>query len=230
LVHEAGKEQEGLEFGIQADLARRGNLVLAVDVRGIGETEPPHDPELHSGGEFSHLFNVETALSYLAWFADQSLFGMRVMDVLRSVDLVLSRPEVDRHGVRLVGKGMGALWSLFAMALDPRIVSTVCEGGLLSYRHLASADRYVHGANVFLREVLLHFDLPQVAACGAGRRLALLSPVNAMGHPVKSPEAKAAYQWTSDVFAAVGAGGSFKVLDRRDGVPAAEVYLSLFQG
>jgi pimeloyl-ACP methyl ester carboxylesterase len=227
---EAGKEVEGLEFGIQAELACRGNLVLAVDVRGIGDTQPPHDPDIYSGGEYSHLFNVETALSYMAWFADQSLLGMRVQDVLRSVDLALSRPEVDQRGVRIVGKGMGALWSLFAAALDSRILSAVCEGGLISYRHLAFADRYVHGANVFIRDVLLNFDLPQVAGCVAGRRLALLSPVDAMGHPVESSEAKAAYQWTTEVFRAAGIGGNFKVLESPARDQAAEAYLSLLQG
>jgi cephalosporin-C deacetylase-like acetyl esterase len=229
-VDEAGKEAQGLEFGIQAGLALKGNLVLAVDVRGIGETEPPHDPELRSGAEFSHLFNVETALSYMAWFADQSLLGMRVLDVMRSADLALSRPEVDRRGVRVLGKGMGALWSLFAAALDSRIVSAICEGGLISYHALASADRYVHGANTFIRDVLLHFDLPQVAACIAGRNLALLSPVDPMGHPLEPAEAKKAYQWTTDAYSAAGTGGGFRILESPPYQRAADVYLSLFKG
>jgi cephalosporin-C deacetylase-like acetyl esterase len=229
-VDEAGKEAEGLEFGILGAFARKGNLVVAVDVRGIGETEPPHDPQIRSGGEFSHLFNVETAMSYMAWFADQSLFGMRVRDVLRSVEYALSRPEVGRRGVRVVGKGMGALWALFAAALDPRILNAICEGGLDSYRNLAFSDRYVHGAHIFIRDVLLHFDLPQVAACVAGRNLALLSPVDAMGNRVEPVQAKETYQWTADAYSAAGAGGHFKVLGSPAGGNAAEECLSLLKG
>jgi hypothetical protein len=97
-VDEAGKEAEGMEFGILPALVRKGNLVVAVDVRGIGETEPPHDPDIRAGAEFSHLFNVETAMSYMAWFMDLSLLGMRVRDVLRSVDYVLSRADVSSQG------------------------------------------------------------------------------------------------------------------------------------
>ncbi len=47
-VDEAGKEEEGMEFGPLEQLARKGQCVIAVDVRGIGSTRPPHpnmDPQ-----------------------------------------------------------------------------------------------------------------------------------------------------------------------------------------
>ncbi len=228
-VDEAGKTAEGMDFGVLDSLARRGHLVISVDVRGIGETEPAHDPFLRSGGEFSHLFNVETALSYMAWFMDLSLFGMRVRDVLRSVDYVLSRHDVDPLGVRAVGKGMGALWVLFAAAQDRRILSAVCEGGLVSYRSLASADRYVHGANVFVRDILLHFDLPQVAGCVAGRNLVLLSPVDAMGTAVDLDQASETYRWAASAYVTAGASQLFRILKTRAGGDKAEEYLSMLR-
>jgi cephalosporin-C deacetylase-like acetyl esterase len=204
--------------------------VVAVDVRGIGETTPPHDPQIREGGEFSHLFNVETALSYMAWWMDQSLLGMRVQDVIRSVDYALSRSDIDRESVRMVGRGMGALWVLFAAALDPRIQSVICEGGLLSYQSLASTDRYIHGANVFIRDVLLHFDLPDVAACVAGRNLVLLGPVDAMGKPVDLSEAKMTYQRADEAYAATGSLQRFQIMERRQGQTPADDYLSLLKG
>ena len=39
----------------------------------------------------------------------------------------------------------------------------LCDGGLVSYRSLTQVDRYLHGAGIFVRDVLKHFDLPQVA-------------------------------------------------------------------
>jgi cephalosporin-C deacetylase-like acetyl esterase len=229
-VGDVGIEAEGLEYGVLAALARSGNLVVAVDVRGIGETEPPHDPEIRAGGEFSHLFNVETAMSYMAWFMDESLLGMRVRDVVRSVDYALGRPDVDPEGIWLVGKGMGALWVLLAAAQDPRIKRAICDGGLLCYRTLAFADRYTQGANLFIRDVLLHFDLPQVAACVASRDLVLLSPVDAMGNPVQMALARDAYQWTGEAYAAKGAGNRFRIAERSADLDVAEQYLRLLQG
>jgi len=223
-VHEAGKQVEGVEFGLLERLARKGHLLVAVDVRGIGETRPPHSPTNNRTGPFAHLFDVETAMSYMAWSMDRSLFGMRVQDVVRSVDYVASRADAGTAGVRVVGRGMGALWALYAAALDARIGSVVCENGLLSYRSLTESDRYVHGASIFVRDVLRHFDLPQVAAAVADRPLLLLSPVDAMRRRVDAPRAQAEYQFTREVYTGAGAPDRFRIEVRQD-AERGEAYL-----
>ena len=210
-VHESGKQAEGLEFGRLERMAREGRLVIAVDVRGVGETAPPHPPSLTEPREFRHLFDVETALSYMTWYMNESLFGMRVADVMRSVDYALSRPDVDPSRLEAVGRGAGALWVLYAAALDPRIRSVTCENGLLSYRALCQADRYLHGAGVFIRDVLKHFDLPHVAAMLAGRSLTLASPVDAMKRTVEKRRAAAEYGWTAAAYRAAGAPDAFRI-------------------
>ena len=106
-VHEAGKQVHGMEFGPLEKLARSGNLVIAVDVRGVGDTRPPHPPNGSRQNEFSHLFDVETAMSYMAWYMDSNLLGMRVHDVIRSVDYALQRPDVVKDTLRVDGTGMG---------------------------------------------------------------------------------------------------------------------------
>ncbi|MSV29581.1 MAG: hypothetical protein EXQ52_12685, partial [Bryobacterales bacterium] len=226
-VNDAGKQADGMEFGLLEKLARSGHLAVAVDVRGIGDTRPPHASQIIRPEEYRHLFDVETAMAYMAWFLDECLFGMRVQDVMRSVDYVLSRPDAGKAGLRVVGKGMGALWALYAAALDSRIHGLVCEGGLLSYRTLTESDRYLHSAAVFVRDVLKHFDLPQVAGTIAGRHLILLSPVDAMKKPVEVSVVRKAYQWAHDVYAAAGAGDRFRVLGRDPAVDPAAQYLTL---
>lgn len=222
----AGEEGSGQARGTLAQMARSGHLIVAVDVRGIGETRPVHSRTI-SGSEFQHLFSVETAMAYMAWYMNQSLFGQRVQDVQRSVDYALSRPDVDSRGVWAIGKGMGALWVLYAAALDPRIQSAVCHGGLLSYRSLTAKDRYLHGADVFILDVLHHFDLPQVAAAVAGRRLTLLSPVDAMRQPVDIAAAAEAYRWTQDAYSAAGAQDLFHVSGIHPDHSLATEYLRL---
>ena len=230
-VHEEGKEEEGMEFGVLEKLARRGLLVFAVDVRGIGQTKPPHADEEGSGA-FQNLDNTETAMSYWAWEINESLFGWRVQDVLRSVDYTLSRTGAeqrgtDQAGVCLIGKGMGALWSLYAAALDTRVLSVVLDGGLLSYSCLARADRYLDGANIVIPDVLRHFDLPHVAAAVASRPLTLLAPVDEMKQSVELPVARQAFEWTRTAYAAVGAESQFVILGRNEEVDSAGQYLSL---
>jgi cephalosporin-C deacetylase-like acetyl esterase len=180
-LNDRGIRIDGMEFGVLEKLARKGHLVVAVEVRGIGETAP------------SQPGDAEETLQYLLWEVGQSLLGMRVQDVMRSVDYVLSRADVDKNGVHAIGKGRGALWLLYAAALDPRIRSAVCDGGLISYSHLASVNRYVQDADVFVLDVLKSFDLPDVAAAVAPRRLTLLSPVDYTGMPAPASMVRGTY-------------------------------------
>jgi len=210
-LSQSGKESGGMEFGAYERLARQGRTVIAVDVRGLGATAPPHMAPLSGPAPFRHLFDVDTSMAYMAWFMDRSLFGMRVRDALRSVDYALSRADVAAEELEVVGQGAGALWALYAAALDPRIVSVTAERGLLSYRSLAQVDRYTHGAGIFLRGVLQRFDLPHVAAAIAPRRLTLHAPVDAMGRPVPAERAGVVYTFTRDAYRARGAENRFRI-------------------
>jgi cephalosporin-C deacetylase-like acetyl esterase len=223
---ESGKEEEGMEFGPLERLAHAGRMVLAIDVRGIGDTTPPHCQDLE-GGRFSHLFSVETAAAYMAWSMDRCLFGMRVHDVIRSVDYALSRPGVDRSGVDAIGKGAGALWVLFAAALDERIRAVVAERGLITYASLTRVDRYLHSAGVFVRDVLTSFDLPHVAAAVADRRLTLLSPVSPMKETLDVAAVQEAYEFTRQTYARAGAADRFAVAEAEGGTTMAGQYLRL---
>ena len=219
-VSDENIEDEGMEFEGEEDsgqphsaideLVRKGNLVVAVDIRGIGLTAPTH-PRGYDGGDFAQLFDVETALTYTAWYMDQSLLGMRVMDVVRSVDYVMSRAEADGQRLRVIGKGMGGLWCLYAAVLDSRIKSLISVRSLLSYRTLSQTDRYRYGANVLVPEILLSLDLPQVAAAMADRPLALLSPLGAMQNPVETSTAEATYDWTRAVYSSAGLSDLFRI-------------------
>src|SRR5262249_19981787 len=153
--------------------ARSGYLVIAADVRGTGATHASDTSSL-SLGEFGQLFDADTRAGYAAWSMDCSLLGMRVQDVMRCVDYAMQREAVDAQRLHLIGKGRAALWCLYAAALDERISSLICTGGLLSYRALALTDRYLYGADILVPDILRHFDLPQVAAAVAPRPLRII--------------------------------------------------------
>ncbi len=224
----AGEEGSGLTHSVLDTLVREGNLVVAVDVRGIGETRP-HHPESSSCNEFRQLFDLEAAMAYMAWSMDQSLLGMRVQDVVRSVDYVTSRKDADAKHLHVIGKGMGGLWCLYAAALDPRIRSLISVQSLLSYRSLTQVDRYRYGADVFVPDVLLHLDLPQVAATMAGRPLILIQPKDAMKNTVGTDAAKEAYTATRATYEAAGIGNFFRIETQGEGLDTPQHYLSLIQ-
>jgi len=224
-INDIGKQQYAIggEFGLLEKMVRNGQFIIAADLRGIGDTHPQRK-ERYPTNPFRNLYSVETGMAYLAWSMNKCLLGMRVLDLIRTVDYALSRPDVDRSGVSVVGTGMGATWTLFAAALDTRIQSAVCEGGLLSYRAIASADRFSQVASLFLLDVLHHFDLPHVAAAVAARRLVLISPVDHVKRPVELSLAERAYEFTRQTYQALGADERLVIL-KRSGDPADQ-YLS----
>jgi cephalosporin-C deacetylase-like acetyl esterase len=225
-MEDSGEEASGLTHGVLDTIARQGHLVIAVDVRGIGETRPLH-PASNSCNEFGQLFDLETAMQYMTWFMDESLLGMRVRDVVRSVDYVSSRPDVDKQNIHVIGKGMAGLWCLYAAALDPRIRSLISVHGLLSYRALTGSDRYRYGADVFVLNALLHYDLPQVAAAMNGRPLTLIQPLDAMKKSVSPDAAEQAYRWTRDCYESAGAGNRFQI--KNEGADSPAYYLKQIQ-
>ncbi|MEO6830450.1 MAG: alpha/beta fold hydrolase, partial [Acidobacteriaceae bacterium] len=237
-VNDEGMETDGMEFegaegtgqarGVLDTLVRAGNLVVAVDVRGIGETRPPH-PLSDDCTEFRQLFDLETVMAYMAWYMDQSLLGMRVQDVVRSVDYIATRHDADVENLHVIGKGMGGLWCLYAAALDPRIRSLISVQSLLSYRSLTQVDRYLYGADVFVPDVLLHFDLPQVAAAVADRQLTLIQPQDAMKNMVSVNTAERAYAWTKAIYETTGHGKLFRIESQCAGLDTPEHYLSLIR-
>lgn len=195
-VHQDGKEAEAGHMGTIQMLANEGNVVLAIDVRGIGETHSigaiPRD-YVFMGTDGYHFYQYGM-LGY-------SLLGRRVHDVLRALALLAERPEVDPERLGIVGQGSGGLWALFAAALDGRVGTTVCCQSLLTYRAIATNEFHSWRPPDFVSGILTVCDLPEVAACVAPRRLVLAGPVDHMRRRVSQADAEAAYAFAQRIYA-----------------------------
>lgn len=178
-------------------LAPQTRRILAVDVRGL--TTPPPG--------FQHLFAPDTANAYMAWYLDQELAGLRTADALLAI--ATARQLFGTKTVALDATGYAALWALCAAALDPSVSALTCHAPLLSYAALTRADRHLVPAAQLVRGVLLHTDLPHIAALIAPRRLTLVGPVDAMLQPVSLAQAQAEYRPTRQAYRRVGHSGRF---------------------
>jgi cephalosporin-C deacetylase-like acetyl esterase len=226
-VSDTGRVEDGMEFGLLEQLTLQGHCVVAVDVRGIGATKPPHEGD--EEGEFRQVDDADCAMAYMSWEINEDLFGMRVLDVIRSIDYVLSRSDINPSAVRLVGRGAGALWSLYAAALDTRVKALVAHEGLLSYRALTSVDRYLTESSLFIRNVLTRFDLPQVAAAVAERPVSVLAPRGPMKEHLDLDAARRAYRWTEQVYGNLGIKDRFRISELNPETSLAAQYLELLR-
>ena len=82
------------------------------------------------------------------------------------------------------GRGGGALLALFAAALDQRAEGVIAHECLGSYRWLVENEFYAYDASWFLFGALREFDICDVAALIAPRKLVVWTPHDHRREPV----------------------------------------------
>jgi cephalosporin-C deacetylase-like acetyl esterase len=118
-------DSRGKQAVAQSDLVRpllaSGMAVLAVDLRGRGETLGHMTPDWDT--------NFRLAANQIDF--GRPLPGRRAFDLIRTVDYVHTRRELASEGLAVVGLGDDALSAILAAAADPRIQSVA----VASYFH-----------------------------------------------------------------------------------------------
>jgi len=69
-----------------------------------------------------------------AMMLGKSIAGLRVMDGLRVVDYLQSRPEVDKNAIGAMGISGGGMHAFFSAAIDRRIKAAVISGYFCDWR------------------------------------------------------------------------------------------------
>ncbi len=174
-VHQRGKAADAEPGGPIEQRVHAGQTVLAVDLRGTGQTRSTsrgwNPPEVND--------------EYVAYMLGRSYLGMRAEDVLASARYAAERVAGGRdHAVCLVAVGKVGVAALHAAALEPSLFQSVkLSRTLVSWSSVihnrlnkAVEMNIVHG-------VLVHYDLPNLAST-LGDRLTIAEPVDAQGNVI----------------------------------------------
>jgi cephalosporin-C deacetylase-like acetyl esterase len=208
-VHANGKSAEAHPGGEIEELVQSGAMVLAIDLRGRGETREDPDREWDI---FGHFNSAMTAM-----LVGKTLVGLRAQDVIRAVDALAARSDVELESLSAYGKGDAAVVLLHAAALDDRIRSVSLEEMLASYE---SVMRWKIHQGVFesiVPSAIAHYDLPDVAASLAPRRLQIINAVNPRGRRMESQQVRRQYESAQKAFAVAGASPSLTIAERKPG-------------
>lgn len=212
-VHGRGKSAAAAVGGEIEQFVKAGLIVLAIDLRGLGETRSRNT---EGNDDFPVYFgDFESAMTAL--HIGQSLVGMRMTDVLRGVDLLAARPDVERTKIYGFGKDAGALPLLHAAALDERIRAIALEGMLASYQTITQQRIHRQIFEQVIPGVLRSYDLPDVVAALAPREVWIVNGVNALGQRMKLAELKKQYTATS----------ALQIVERRAADKSAAFYREL---
>lgn len=187
-VHGQGKAADASVSGPIEKLVKAGNQVLAVDPRGIGETQPAGKPS-----QWSKYFGSDASEAFLSLHLDRPLLGQRVSDVLGVCETVLRDPTTMKNEIHIIGIGTAGPIALHAAALEPRIKRVTLEQSPLSWSSVVRTPiSYSQLGNV-VPGALKGYDLPDLTALVAPRPLTIRRPLDAAQQPVKQADLDAAY-------------------------------------
>jgi cephalosporin-C deacetylase-like acetyl esterase len=208
-VHEDGKAAEAHAGGEIEDMVRGGAVVLAIDLRGRGETR---EEAARVWDIFGHFESAMTAL-----LVGETLVGLRAQDVVRAVDALAARGDVEIEGLSAFGKGDAAVVLLHAAALDDRIKSVALEGMLATYESVVDWKIHHRVFESIVPAALANYDLPDLAASLAPRSLQIINAANPRGQRMETRQVKREYEAAQKAFAVAGAPQSFSVAERKPG-------------
>ncbi len=178
-LHENGKHVDAQPDGAIEALVRAGRLVLAVDLRGIGETRGS------GNGKYAQYLGPEWQDTSLAYMLCTSYLAMRAEDVLQSARFLAGYLADEKpNEVHLTSIGRAGPAALHAVALEPELFDTALIFGCLESWSMVvktplARNQYanvVHGA-------LAVYDLPDLVRSLGNEKLEFSGPRTALEMP-----------------------------------------------
>jgi len=200
--------QEGSQVG---ELARKGYAVCAVDLRGLG-VSMPHDPA--AGPIYYHDGSLPERYAWAFFTLGRPVLGQRVWDVLRCLDYLQSRRDVDQSRIRGLGEKGAALAVSLAGVLDDRVRSLLLDRPLATYQSVVDSEAYSLDLSWFLYGVLNHFDIPDLIGSLAPRPCWILNAADADGERLAESEVLARYTRAIEVYTKSDAGRQVRFIVR----------------
>ena len=168
---------------------RKDAAAIAVDLRGYGETTPEGKAQ---------PFGADWKEAFLGIHLNRPLIEQRARDH-RVANSVLGR----NWAVTASGKAVPA--ALHAAALEKVIPELTLEGGIVSWASVLRHPVTTLEVSNVIPGALKTYDLPDLAALMAPRKLTILSPVDGAGKPVPQAELDAAYSGAREAYRKAGA-------------------------
>jgi cephalosporin-C deacetylase-like acetyl esterase len=149
------------------ELARSGNVVLSLTPRGL------------PAGQTRRLLG-DWLTNTRALMIGRDLAGMRAGDIIRGVDQLASRPDVDANSICAAARGVQGVWLLMAAAIDPRIGRIWLDRTPYSLRIALDnpLSRDLHDA--VIPGFALRWDLPDLVKAMAPREVIWSDPTDWM--------------------------------------------------
>jgi dienelactone hydrolase len=233
VLHGTGGSKDGQrERETMANLARKGIIAVGIDARYHGERA--------AGAKGAEAYNAAILAAWRAKPAEQEhpFYYDTVWDLWRTIDYLLTRPEVDGKRLGMIGFSMGGIETWLAASVDQRIAVAVPAIAVQSFRWSLDNEQWQGRAKTIalahqeaakdlgepavngrvcralwskvLPGILDRFDCPSMIRLFAPRPLLILSGDQDPNNPLGG--AKVAFAAAEKAYQAAGASDRLKIL------------------
>lgn len=190
VLDDRGRNAYAGEDGVFHRLARGGRPVLAVDIRGIGDTRP----EVGRGNPgYTIPHDSEEDFAWSSLILGNPLLVQRLQDIAALVQAMRNESALRNAPLALAARGRLTVPALFAFATSSQISSLYLAGGLVSYRSVLETENYRQPLANFAWDLFRLTDLPKLAAQASPRRVHLAGAVDAANKPLDAASVQEAY-------------------------------------
>ncbi len=160
--------EAGQASPLAAQLARMGRVVLALNPRGLPSSGPPRQ------------LLGDWLPNGRAWLIGRNMPGMRAGDILRGVDLLAAREDVDASRISAVAAEVRGIWLLMAAAIDPRIKKVWLDHTPYSLRAALESPIHTNLHDAILPGFALRWDLADLVKALGDRPVFWTDPADWM--------------------------------------------------
>lgn len=167
-------------------LVERGYVVITIDAFPFGERRIMMDADFAAGYERSKYSldevrrlnrvcaSKESTIVKSLTYAGLTWPGVVTWDDMRTVDYLVTRPEVDAKRIGCCGVSFGGWRSLLLSGLDPRIQAGCVAGFMSTVRPMIRRHMDTHSFVHFVPMLHRQMDLPDVVALRCPKPLLVL--------------------------------------------------------
>jgi cephalosporin-C deacetylase-like acetyl esterase len=173
LIQDQGKDVLFDQWSLLESCAQAGVAICSVDLRTCGVTRP----RLPAEGPSFYGYGVELAYSLVNLSLGAPIIGQQTWDLLRCLDYLGTRSDVNGKRIALCGTGTVGLSCIAAAALDDRFCSLLLNRTVVDLECIVASKEYQLPLSAVAFGMLKKFDLPDLCASIAPRPLWLVNTV-----------------------------------------------------
>lgn len=210
---EQGKDWAVEEPSAAAGFVEKGFALCVIDARGIGISSPRYPK---AGPEFYHGEHLESGYAWAGLTIGKPVLGQRAWDLIRCLDYLETRADVDRGRITVAGERAGAVVALMGSALDDRPRAIALGHMLSDYQSVVESEEYDIALSSFVFGILPEMDLPAIVASLAPRPCLLLNVTGPRSETLGRSAVATRYKSAMDHYARLGAGGQLQIASEPD--------------